>query len=106
MGDVRILTDFRELNKCLKRKPFPLPKIKDLLQTLTGFQWATALDLSQGYYHIPMDEESQKLCTFMMPWGKYRYAKLPMGVKVAKDIFQEVMTKRDSTLFVSTWMIY
>jgi hypothetical protein len=28
-----------------------------------------------------------------MPWGKYRYTKLPMGVKVAVDIFQEVMTK-------------
>ena len=92
-GDVRVLTDFRELNKCLKRKPYPIPKIKDLLQTLMGFQWATALDLSQGYYHIPLDEESQQLCTFMMPWGKYRYTKLPMGVKVAVDIFQEVMTK-------------
>jgi hypothetical protein len=76
-----------------KRKSFPTPKIKDLLQTLTGFQWAMALDLSQGYYHIPLDEESQKLFSFMMPWGKYRYTKLPMGVKVAVDIFQEVITK-------------
>jgi hypothetical protein len=36
-GDVRILTDFRGLNACLKRTPFPLPKIIDLLQRLTGF---------------------------------------------------------------------
>ena len=52
-GDVRILTDFRKLNLCVKRKPFPLPKISDLLQKLSGFKKATAIDLSMGYYHIP-----------------------------------------------------
>jgi hypothetical protein len=44
-GDVRILTDFRRLNAILKRKPFPLPKISDLLQKLSGFKYATAIDL-------------------------------------------------------------
>ena len=47
-GDVRILTDFRYLNDNLIRTPFPLPKIGDLLQRLTGFTYATALDLSMG----------------------------------------------------------
>jgi hypothetical protein len=52
-----------------------------------------------------LDEESQKLCTFMMPWGKYRYTKLPMGVKVAVDIFQEVMTKLSAGLdFVPVYL--
>jgi hypothetical protein len=90
---VRVLTDFRKLNKCLKQKSFPIPEIKDLFQTLTGFQWPAALDLSQGYYHITLDEISQKRCTFMMPWGNYHYTKLPVGVKVAVDTFQEVMNK-------------
>mgnify|MGYP002063084857 CR=1 FL=1 len=60
-GDVRILTDFRKLNDVLVRKPFPLPKISDLLQKLSGFKYITAIDLSMGYYHIPLDEASQKL---------------------------------------------
>ena len=66
-GDIRILTDFRKLNDKLKRKPFPLPKIADILQKLAGFKYATAIDLSMGYYHIPLDEESQKLCTTILP---------------------------------------
>ena len=37
-GDVRIITDFRRLNDMIKRKPFPLPKIADLLQKLRGFK--------------------------------------------------------------------
>jgi transposase InsO family protein len=91
-GDVRILTDFRKLNACLKRKPFPLPKISDLLQRLTGFRYATAIDLSMGYYHIPLDKESQALCTTILPWGKYQYQRLPMGVASSPDIFQAIMS--------------
>ena len=90
-GGVRILTDFRKLNAQLKRKPFPLPKISDLLQKLAGFKYATAIDLSMGYYHIPLDEASQALCTTILPWGKYRYKRLPMGIKNSPDIFQSIM---------------
>ena len=90
-GDVRILTDFRRLNAVLKRKPFPLPKISDLLRKLEGFKWATAIDLSMGYYHIPLDKEARKLCTTILPWGKYQYRRLPMGIKTSPDIFQRIM---------------
>ena len=90
-GDVRVLTDFRKLNLVLKRKPFPLPNITHLLQSLEGFRYATAIDLSMGYYHIPLDEASQRLCTTILPWGKYRYKRLPMGVSSAPDIFQAIM---------------
>ena len=90
-GDVRILTDFRKLNDCIKRKPFPLPRISDLLQKLRNFKYATAIDLSMGYYHIPLSKEAQKLCTTVLPWGKYRYKVLPMGIKNTPDIFQEIM---------------
>jgi hypothetical protein len=47
-GDVRILTDFRRLNAQIKRKPFPPPNISDLLRKLSGFKYATAIDLSMG----------------------------------------------------------
>jgi hypothetical protein len=79
------------LNAQLKQKPFPLPKILDLLQKLSGFKYATAIDLSMGYYHIPLDEHSQKLCTTILPWGKYQYKRLPMGIVNSPDIFQSIM---------------
>jgi hypothetical protein len=79
-GDVRILTDFRRLNAQIKRKPIPLPNISDMLKKLSGFKYATAIDLSMGYYHITLDLEAQKLCIIILPWGKYQYKSLPMGV--------------------------
>ena len=45
-GSLRSLTDCRELNKLLRRCPFPLPKIQDMLQKLEGFMWATSLYLN------------------------------------------------------------
>ena len=89
----RFVTDFRKLNERLKRRPFPLPKIQDMLLRLEGFQYATSLDLNHGYYHILLSPFSQTLCTIVLPWGKYEYTRLPMGVSSAPDIFQEEMSE-------------
>ena len=43
-NDVRFLTDFREVNKCIQRKPFPLPRIGESLQKIEKFKSATAID--------------------------------------------------------------
>jgi hypothetical protein len=88
---VGIVTDFRRLDTQIKRKSFTLPKISDLLRKLSGFKYDTAIDLIMGYYHIPLDLEAPKLCTTILPWGKYQYKRLPMGVKTSTDIFQIIM---------------
>lgn len=91
-GTVRFISDFRELNKRIQRQPFPLPKIQDLLLKLEGFQYATSLDLNMGYYHIELSPQSKELCTIVLPWGKYEYQRLPMGLCNSPDIFQEKMS--------------
>ena len=45
---VRFLSDFCELNKCIKRSPYPIPKVQDMLLKLEGFTYATAIDLNMG----------------------------------------------------------
>ncbi len=45
---VRTISDFRELNKHIVRKPYPIPKISMILQELEGSTYATALDLNMG----------------------------------------------------------
>jgi hypothetical protein len=89
-GNVRILTDSGRFNANIKRKPFPLPNISDILRKLSGFKYATALTLSWVIitYHWIWKHTN---CAPVLPWGKYQYKKLPMGVKTSPDMFQRIM---------------
>ena len=90
-GSVCFISDFRELNLCIKCHPYPIPKISDVMLKLKGFQYGTSLDLNMGYYHIELNPFSKQLCTIVLPWGKYEYQHLPMGLCNSPDIFQEKM---------------
>jgi hypothetical protein len=46
-----------------------------------------------GYYHIGMTPYASSLCTVVLPWGKYEYLRLPMGLCNSPDIFQEKMSE-------------
>ncbi|MFN9983067.1 MAG: hypothetical protein ACK53Y_24285, partial [bacterium] len=52
---VRLITDFCGLNKCLIRKPYPIPKVPDIFRGMEKFKYATTIDLNMGYYSMPLD---------------------------------------------------
>jgi len=66
---IRFILDFRELNKRIKRKPYPIPKIQDLMLKLEGFTYGTALDLNMGYCHIEFNAKAKQLCIIVLPFG-------------------------------------
>jgi hypothetical protein len=51
----------------LKRMPYPIPKIAQMLQELEKFANATSLDFNVGYYTIKLDSDAQKVCTIVTP---------------------------------------
>ena len=69
-----------------------------MLQRLEGFSFATSLDLNMGYYHVELTPNSSRLCTIVLPWGKYEYLRLPMGLCNSPDIFQEKVSELMSGL--------
>ena len=66
-GSMRFVSDFRVLNSSIVRKPHPLPRIQDILQSIGEFQFATSLDMSMGYWGMGLSERSKKLCTIVLP---------------------------------------
>jgi Reverse transcriptase (RNA-dependent DNA polymerase) len=104
-GTVWFISDFRELNKRIVRRPYPIPHIQDMLLNLEGFQYATSLALNMGYYHIELNPDSKKYCTIVMPFGKYEYQCIPMGLGNSPNIFQEKMSELMEGLdFVQTYI--
>jgi dihydroorotate dehydrogenase len=92
-GIIRVVSDFRKINSLLQCHSFPIQKIDDMLKSMEGFTFATALDLNMGYYHIKLDADAQKLCTIILPCEKYKCKRLSMSIKIAPDLFQNVMSK-------------
>ena len=90
---VRWISDFRGLNKHLRRKTYPIPRIADILARRTGYKFLSKLDISMQFYTFELDDESAELCTIATPWGLYKYRKLPMGICQSPDIAQEVMER-------------
>ncbi len=95
---VRMISDFREVNKQVVRKPYHIPKLSTTLQELKGFTYATTLNLNMGYYTIRLDPTASKMCTIIFPWGKFSYQRLPMGFAGLADIFQAEMGNLMATL--------
>jgi hypothetical protein len=90
-GRTHWVTDLRELDKVVRRQEYPLPIIQDILRKHTGCKFFTKIVISVQYYTFELDEESKDLCTISTPFGKFKYNRLPMGLKCSPDITQEVM---------------
>ena len=66
-----------------------------------------SLDLNMDYYHIKLDADDQRLCAMVFSWGKYKYKCLSMGIKIAADVFQNVMSKITQDMeYVKTYLEY
>ena len=90
-GRVRWLSDFRKLNKLIVRKPFPLPKIQDILLERGTYTYFTKIDLSMMFYCFELSDRSKRICVISTEENNYSYNRLPMGVKISPDVAQRFM---------------
>ena len=90
-GGIRICLDPRELNAGVKRTYHRTPSIEEITHKLTGAKFFNKLDARHGYWSIELDRESSALTAFNAPSGRYRFKRLPFGLHVAQDVFQEKM---------------
>jgi len=92
-GQLRICTDFRQLNHAVERELFQIPTFEDITAMMQGATVFSLLDCSSGYWQLPVEKESQPLLTFTSPFGRFSYTRLPFGLKSAPEIFQRVMSQ-------------
>ena len=87
-GDIRVTLDPKDLNKAIKRHHYKIPTLKDITSQLSGGKVFSILDEKDGYHQEELDHESSMLCTFQTPFGRFRYLRMPMGLRSSSEIFQ------------------
>ena len=92
-GRIRLCIDTRNLNMAIKRNPYYMRTLDDILPQLSKAKTISTGDATPEYRHVPLDLTSSLLMTSSTPYGKFRWLKLPFGLKIASDIFQERLDK-------------
>ena len=90
-GRVRLVVDYRELNKLTTTLRPTLPKINDILRELGNSTMFSQVDLSLGYYQILMDKTSIKYTAFNLLGKHWEFLRMPFGLKNAPYTFQNAM---------------
>ena len=94
-GELRMCIDFKELNKATVKESTLLPQFEELRNKLGQANIFSAIDFSQGYWHIPLSKESQKLVCFSPGPGMGNFAckVMPFGLTQGPGHFQRVMNQ-------------
>lgn len=84
-GNVRICVDLTMLNESVCRERHILPAVDDTLAQLKGASFFSKLDATSGFWQVPLHKESEPLTTFITPFGRYCFQRLPFGISSAPE---------------------
>ena len=87
-ANVRLVVDYSVINKYIARSPHPFMSARDVLKQIRPeSKWFGCFDVVQGYYQVLLDEASRHLTTFLLPQGRFRFKRAPMGMICSGDFF-------------------
>ena len=98
-GSTRVCVDYRDLNKITVFDAEPIPDIEELFTKLAGKRYFTKVDLSKGYWQIPVKKEDRPKTAFQTPKGLYQWVRMPFGLVSAPATFERMMRQLELERF-------
>jgi hypothetical protein len=90
-GSIRLCVDYRKLNTVSKSDSYPMPRVDELIDRLGGTEYISTIDLTKGYWQVPMAKCSRDKTAFATPFGLYQFRVMPFGLSGAPASFQRMM---------------
>jgi len=92
-GTFRLCTDFRKANAVTVPDPFPILCWKDLIDHIGPAKFLTKLDMTRGYWQVPLDDASVPFSAFYTPFGHFQWRYMPFGLRNAPAMFSRLVSK-------------
>ena len=91
-GSARICVGFKQINAVTTPLPFYMPRVEEVLEAVGRSNMISKLDLSKGYYQLPMVEEDIQKTAFVCHRGTFQFLWMLLGIKNTPAVFQSLMT--------------
>ena len=89
---IRCTSNNKALNKAIKMEKRWMPSIKTITYELNGMRCFSKIDMRDAFNQIALSQSCRNLTAFTTPWGVYVYTRLNMGLAIASELFQMIMT--------------
>ncbi|XP_062599620.1 uncharacterized protein LOC134261188 [Saccostrea cucullata] len=90
-GTFRFCIDYRKLNSCTIKDAYPLPRIDESLDQLSGSSWFSTLDLCSGYWKVEMEPDDKQKTAFATRRGLFQFKVMPFGLCCAPATFERLI---------------
>ena len=90
-GTVRLCVNYRRVNAASAAEAYPLPRIDDIIDQIGRAQYLTTIDLTKGYWQVPVASENRHNTAFWTPFGLFEFNVMPFGLQGAPGTFQRLM---------------
>ena len=92
-GTIRLCVDYRRMNALSRVDSYPMPRIDEMIDRLGRAVYITTLDLTKGYWLVPVAKRDQPKTAFTTPFGLFQFQRMPFGLQGAPATFKRMMDR-------------